>query len=75
MPKSRLTSNQQPDMFPNMETKKRADSFDEKADHLVAQEIKRLKRDYNWSNDGEAFAHLFVQYMLDLAVCRRGITD
>ena len=32
---------------------------------MFETEIKRLRRVYKWTNDGEAFAHLLVQYRFD----------
>lgn len=40
--------------------------FERVADRLIDAEVKKRKRSYNWANDGEAFAHLFVQYRFDL---------
>ena len=39
--------------------------FERVADKIIQDEIKVKKRAYDWDNDGEAFAHLFVQYRFD----------
>ncbi len=40
--------------------------FEREADELIAAEMKRRRRVFQWTNEGEAFAHLFAQYCLDL---------
>lgn len=64
MPKQ--NKNQQPKLINVSPVKVKETRFEKEADRIISAEVKRLKAQYNWSNEGEAFAHLFVQYKFDL---------
>lgn len=63
MPRAKSDKKLQPKLIevePSKETK-----FEREADKIINAEMKRRKANYQWANEGEAFAHLFTQYKFD----------
>jgi hypothetical protein len=56
----------QPPLIETESTAKQPTRFERQADRIIEAEIKLRRRKYKWANDGEAFAHLFLQYRFDL---------
>ncbi len=66
MAKPRIKKQQQVELEGMENLTKSESRFEKTADKLIHVESNKRKNTYQWTNDGEAFAHLFVQYRFDL---------